>query len=127
MIIIHPIQKQWLHVSDISAHNIVRVLHAIFSRFGYPEEIVSDNGKQFVSQEFQVFLSSCGIKHIRSAPYYLRSNGKVERFHRYLKKNLRSAVAEGKRWDDSLDSILMTYRASPHIGSGQNPAKLILG
>ena len=74
-----------------------------------------------------IFLSSCGIKHIRSAPYYPRSNGKVERFHRYLKKNLRSAVAEGKRWEDSLNSILMTYRASPHIGSGQSPAKLMLG
>ena len=79
-----------LVVSDISANNIVRMLHAIFSRFGYPEEIVSDNGKQFVSQEFQVFLSSCGIKYIRLAPYYPRSNGKVERFHRYLKKNVRS-------------------------------------
>ena len=43
-------------MSDISAHNIVRILHAIFSRFGNPEEIVSDNRKQFVSQEFQVFL-----------------------------------------------------------------------
>ena len=34
-------------VSDISAHNIVRVLHAIFSRLGYPEEIVSDNSSIF--------------------------------------------------------------------------------
>ena len=37
------------------------------------------------------------------------------------------ACAEGKRWEDPLDSILMTYRASPHIGSGQSPAKLMSG
>ena len=36
-------------------------------------------------------------------------------------------MAEGKRWEDSLNCILMTYRASPHLGSGQSPAKLMLG
>ena len=36
-------------------------------------------------------------------------------------------MAEGKRWEDSLDAILMTYRASPHIGSVQSPAKLMFG
>lgn len=45
-------------LSDISAHNIVRVLHAIFSRFGYPEEMVSNNGKQFESQEFSSIFES---------------------------------------------------------------------
>ena len=37
---------------DISSANIVRVLKDIFARFGLPEEIVSDNGPQFVSKEF---------------------------------------------------------------------------
>ncbi|CAB4018642.1 Transposon Tf2-9 poly, partial [Paramuricea clavata] len=114
-------------VTDISSQNIIRVLSSIFYRFGYPEEIVSDNGKQFVSSKFQIFLKSCSIKHVRCSPYYPRSNGKIERFHRYLKKNLKSVVAKGKSWEDSMSQILMAYRFTPHSGSGESPVKLMFG
>ena len=70
----------------------------IFSRSGFPEGIVAGNGRQFISAEFDAFLKSCGIRHIRAYPYYARSNGKVERFHRYLKKNFRAAIAKRKSW-----------------------------
>ena len=43
---------------------------------------------QFISEEFEAFLKSCGIRHIRVSPYYARSNGKLERFHRYLKRKI---------------------------------------
>ena len=66
----------------------MKALPDIFARFWFPEELVSDNGKQFISEEFKAFLKSCGIRHIRVSPYYARSNGKLERFHRYLRKIL---------------------------------------
>ena len=68
-------------LKEITSRKVIKALADIFSRFGYPEEIVSDNGKQFTSSEFEAFLKSCGIKHIRVSPYYARSNGKLERFH----------------------------------------------
>ena len=83
-------------LKEITSREVIKVLTDIFSRFGYPEEIVSDNGKPFTSAEFEAFLKSCGIKQIRVPPYYARNNGKLERFHRYLKKNFRAAIAEGK-------------------------------
>ena len=52
-------------LKEISSRKVIKVLTDIFSRFGYPEEIVSDNGKQFTSTEFEAFLKLCGIKHIR--------------------------------------------------------------
>ena len=64
---------------------------------------------------------------MRCSPYYPRSNGKIERFHRYLKKNLKSAVAEDKSWEDSMSQILMAYRSTPHLGSGETPVKLMVG
>ena len=85
-------------IRDITSKNIICILMNIFSRLGFPEEIVSDNGRQFVSQEFEQFLRSKNIKHVRSSPYYPRSNGKIERFHRYLKKNLLFRVVRG-RWN----------------------------
>lgn len=49
----------------ITPRNIIRVSTEIFARFGFPEELVSDYGKQFVSTEFETFLKSYGIKHAR--------------------------------------------------------------
>ena len=112
-------------LKEITSREVIKALTDIFSRFGYPEEIVSDNGKQFTSAEFEAFLTSCGIKHIRVSPYYARSNGKLERFHRYLKKNFRAVIAEGKSWRKELLKILMLYRASPHPVSGKSPAMLL--
>lgn len=71
---------------QITSREVIRVLTDIFARFGFPGELVSDNGKQFVSAEFENFLKTCGIKHTRVSLYLARSNRKLERFHRYLKK-----------------------------------------
>ena len=97
----------------------------IFARFGFPEEIVSDNRKQFVSEEFEAFLQARGIKHVRVSPYYVRSNGKLARFHRYLKKHFRAVISEGKSWQEALPKIFMLYQASPHPVSGKSPTAVV--
>ena len=109
-------------LKEIPSREVIKALTDIFTRFGFPEELVSDNGKQFISDEFEAFLKSCRIRHIRVSPYYARSNGKLERFHRYLKKNFRAVISEGKSWQKELPKILMTYRASPHQISGKSPS-----
>ena len=48
---------------EITSREVIQVLTDIFARFGFPEELVSNNGKQFVSAEFENFLKTCGIKH----------------------------------------------------------------
>ena len=90
-------------------------------------EAVTDTGRQFVGQPFESFLKSCGIKHIRASPYYPKSNGKIERFHRYLKKAFRATKCEGKTWKEELPKILMLYRSTPHRASGETPAMLMFG
>ena len=112
-------------LKEITSREVIKALTDIFARFGFPEEIVSDNGKQFVSEEFEAFLKSRGIKHIHVSPYYARSNGKLERFHRYLKKNFRAVISEGKSWQEELPKILMLYGASPHPVSGKSPTMLL--
>ena len=57
----------------------IEVLRHIFSSYGIPEQLVSDNGSQFTSEELADFVKSNGIKHIRTAPYHPSSNGAVER------------------------------------------------
>jgi putative transposase len=47
--------------------------------------IISDNGPQFVARDFKAYIRLCGMTHVRTAPYYPQSNGKIERWHKSLK------------------------------------------
>ena len=58
----------------------IRALGSIFSRYGFPEQLVSDNRPQLTSGEFKIFLKSNGIRHITIAPWHPFSNGIAERF-----------------------------------------------
>jgi putative transposase len=54
----------------------------------YPEakpRIISDNGPQFVARDFKEFIRISGMTHVRTAPFYPQSNGKIERWHKSLK------------------------------------------
>src|SRR5262249_17716280 len=53
---------------------------------GVTPRIISDNGPQFSARDFQEFIRLCGMTHARTSPYYLQSNGKIERWHRILKE-----------------------------------------
>jgi putative transposase len=47
--------------------------------------IISDNGPQFLARDFKEFIRLCGMTHVRTAPFYPQSNGKIERWHQSLK------------------------------------------
>lgn len=47
--------------------------------------IISDNGPQFVAKSFKEYIRLCGMTHVRTAPFYPQSNGKIERWHKSLK------------------------------------------
>jgi putative transposase len=58
------------------------------AREKYPDakpRIISDNGPQFIAKDFKHFVRLCGMKHVRTSPYYPQSNGKIERYHRTIK------------------------------------------
>ena len=55
----------------------------------YPEarpRIISDNGPQFVAKDFKTFIRVTGMTHVRTSPYYPQSNGKIEAWHKNMKK-----------------------------------------
>lgn len=47
--------------------------------------IISDNGPQFIANDFKLFLRLYGLAHARTSPYYPQSNGKKERWFGSLK------------------------------------------
>jgi len=48
--------------------------------------IISDNGPQFIANDFKAFIKHCGMTHVRTSPNYPQSNGKIERWHGSLKQ-----------------------------------------
>jgi putative transposase len=48
--------------------------------------IISDNGPQFMARDFKEFIRISGMTHVRTSPFYPQSNGKIERWHKSLKR-----------------------------------------
>lgn len=56
--------------AKVTAATVISFLRSIFSREGYPDEIVTDHGPQFTASEFDSFLKERGITHAYSAVYH---------------------------------------------------------
>lgn len=120
--------SKWPEVYSMSnnttSHAVIGKLIDCISRFGVPDQIVSDNGPQFTSSEFEDFCKKNGIVHIRVSPYHPRSNGEAERFVQTFKKGMR---AKDVSVDLRLSRFLFEYRATPHATTGVSPAELLQG
>ena len=98
----------------------------LFSCYGLPEQLVSDNGPQFVSEEFRAFLKGNGVKHIHCFPYHPSSNGAVERFVQTFKKAMQGQKTESQSFQQQLMSFLLTYRIIPHTTTNVTLCSLFL-
>ncbi|XP_047987206.1 uncharacterized protein K02A2.6-like [Leguminivora glycinivorella] len=81
--------SKWIEaeiVPSMSSDSIITILRRIFASQGLPEVLVSDNGRTFTSEDFNLFLSRNHIKHIFTPPYHPASNGQIERAVQTFKK-----------------------------------------
>ena len=67
-------------MTHATSTNTITALRHIFSYFGLPEHLVTDNGTQFTSDEFQKFLRENDILHTLTAPGHPATNGLAERY-----------------------------------------------
>ena len=104
----------------------IEKLQILFARYGVPYQLVSDNGLQFKSEEFQMFLKRNGIKHLTSAPYHPASNGLAERCVQSFKSAMKSET-EVKPLSIKLATFLLAYRNTPHSTTGEASSQLFLG
>ncbi|CAL8136112.1 unnamed protein product [Orchesella dallaii] len=120
--------SKWPEVYDLNVNttstSVLRKLSDSFVRFGIPEQLVSDNGSQFVSAEFQRFCKNNGIRHITSSAYHPRTNGEAERFIQTFK---RAMLASKDDLTCRLQRFLFSCRCTPHATTGSSPSELLLG
>jgi transposase InsO family protein len=115
-------------LTNHTAEQVAQTLASHFSKFGFPEEILSDQGPEFVSALLQIFCNDFHITQIRASAYHPQTNGSCERFHRTLKSMLRTLADEFKdAWDECLPWILFAYREIPVEPLGFSPFELLYG
>lgn len=113
--------SRWIevkHLTSTTSKAVIDRLKSMFVSFGIPQTIISDNGPQFGSQEFQNFMREWGVCHKTSNPYTPQENGMAERAVQTVKGLLRL---------ENPELGLLNYRATPHSATGVSPAKALFG
>ncbi|PFX17714.1 Uncharacterized protein K02A2.6 [Stylophora pistillata] len=123
--------SRWLEIERMNTTTSAKTtetLQKLFARYGVPAQLVSDNGPQFASEEFQQFLKRNGIKHITSTPYHPATNGLAEGAVQSFKNaNAIKSETPVTSLNIKLARFLLTYRNTPHSTTGEPPSQLFLG
>ena len=92
------------------------------SRFGCPQSIHSDQGRNFESLLFKNLLSILEIDKYRTTASHPQSNAVIERMNRTLQNMLAKCInAEQNNWSQKLPYVMMAYRPSVHESTGYIP------
>ncbi|KAI5751993.1 hypothetical protein M8J77_012766 [Diaphorina citri] len=106
--------------SNTSSAVVIAHIKSIFARHGIPQIVVSDNGPQFSSREFQQFARTYEFQHITSSPRYPRSNGEAESAVKIMKKMLTKCL-----YDNTDPYIGMLNLRNTPKNFGPSPAQLL--
>ena len=110
------------------ASRIAKELVLLSSRVGIPEEILTDQGSNFMSVLLQEVYQLLGISRIRTSPYHPQTDGLVERFNGTLKAMMKKFTSRNKKdWDEYLPYLLFAYREAPQESTGFSPFELLNG
>ena len=104
------------------------LVRGMFSRFGVPESLHSDQGRNFESRVFGAMCEQLGIHKTHTTPQRPQSDGLVERFHRTMGQQLAILTSQYQRdWDNHLPLVLMSCRSAVQESSACTPSSLMLG
>lgn len=91
------------------------ILEEVIARFGVPQVIHSDQGKQYESRLFQEMCEVLDITKTRNTAYHPRSDGMIERFNGTLETMISANVQEIHRdWDKHLPYVMMRLSMKLH-------------
>ena len=116
-------------VPNKSAKSVARaIFEKVFAVFGLPENLISDNGSEYVNEILDNALKYFQIKHRTVSPYHPSANGVCEAFNRQLLQILKAQVQEDYiRWDQGLSLAVFSYNVGYHRTIQDSPFFLLFG
>ncbi len=117
-----PIQNK---SADTVARNLVE---NVFLKYGFPEKIVSDRGREFDNKLLGEICKLLKIDQILSAPNHHESIGALERSHKPLHTYLRNFIDISRgNWDEWLPYFSYVYNSTVHFATNYTPFELVFG
>ena len=96
-------------LSSMNGHHITTHCKQVFSEYGWPETLISDNGPCYTAEAFTNMMKEYGVNHITSSLHYSQSNGLAEKYVQIVKHLFHKAKEEGK----DIFKCLMIYHNTP--------------
>ena len=109
-------------LEDLSSKTVISHTKSILARHGIPTQIISDNGPQYTSEEYQRFVRDWGISHTTTSPHYPQANGMAEKLVQIVKRLLNKAKQDNQ---DPYMSLLI--HRNTNIDNLASPAQMLIG
>ena len=103
-------------LSSMTGQHVATQCKLIFSEYGEPETLISNNGPCYTAEAFTSVMNSYHVNHITSSPHYPQCNGPAEKYVPIVKSLFYKAREEGK----DLFKCLIIYCSTPHSGQKSN-------
>jgi Integrase core domain len=132
IVVIVDLFSRWVIAKAIPDQEAVTITNFlkrhVFTKFGYPRSILTDQGRNFLSFEVRDLLQRAGVMHMTTTPYHQQANGKVERVNKMLGEALRCYVgSEGIPWPDHLGHIVHALNTSHCTPTDMTPFMAVFG
>jgi transposase InsO family protein len=100
----------------------------IFSKFGYPLQVISDRDPRWTGHFFQHWCTSRGIKHSMSSGNHPETDGQTERANRSIEEIARNYVQyDHGLFFELLDDLEFAINDSPTKPTGRSPFQQLFG
>ena len=110
-------------LKQTTSRSVIKSMKQMFSRYGTPDILVTDNGPQYASEEFARFATEWQFEHVTSSPECPRSNGRAENAVKTVKRLFTKCREDGT----SEFQALLDWRNTPTEGVGTSPAQRLMG
>src|SRR4051794_1598048 len=126
---------KWIEAVPITSSTTltaVNFIKSIILRFGVPHNIITDNGTNFTTAEFQNFCHELGIRINYASVAHPQSNGQLEKTNCLvcggIKKRLLAPLEQATgNWIEELPAVLWSLRTTPNSSTQYTPFFLVYG